>query len=403
MLDTYRTVLNRPGTLAFSSAGVVARLPISMVGLGLVLLVSSTTGSYALAGAVAAAFTLTSALTSIFQGRLLDRFGQARILVPATWLFTAALVTVAVSVQLDWPRATTYLTAALAGATLPAVGACVRARWSYVLSDPREVQTAYALEAVLDESVFMVGPILVTLLATAWHPLAGLGSAVLAAFVGTLALAAQRRTEPPTSDPDDPGAPRPAMPWRALVPVSLICLGLGVLFGAAEVSTVAFSEERGATQYSGPLLALWAAGSLIAGIVTGAIRWQAPPASRLRWGAAAMAVAMAPLSLVGSFAVLGVILFVGGFAIAPTLIATTSVVEQTVPRGRLVEGMALIHTCIAGGVAPGAALAGVLVDRGGASTAYLVPLAAGLVAAVAAQATPRAGRAVAPVKGAPES
>ena len=102
-----------------------------------------------------------------------------------------------------------------------------------------------------------------------------------------------------------------------------------------------------------------------------------------------MAVAMSPLWLIGSVPVLAGALFIGGFAIAPTLIATTSLTEQTVPRSRLVEGMALVQSGIAGGVAPGAALAGVLVDAYGASTAYLVPLAAGLLAALAAQATPR--------------
>ena len=170
MLSTYRAILSRPGALAFSSAGVVARLPLSMVGLGIVLLVSSLTGSYGLAGSVTAAYLVANAVFSVVQGRLLDRLGQGRVLVVATWVFALSLTLTAMSVQNEWPRGLTYLAAALSGASLPAVGACVRARWSHVLDSPAQVQTAFALESVLDEVVFMTGPILVTVLATTVAP-----------------------------------------------------------------------------------------------------------------------------------------------------------------------------------------------------------------------------------------
>lgn len=389
VLSTYREILSRPGALLFSATALVARLPISMVGLGIVLLVSATTGSYGIAGAVSASFLVANAVFAVVQGRLLDRLGQARVLVPTAVVFAGSLSLMSVSVYEDWPRAVTYVSAALAGAGMPAVGACVRARWSQVLDEPALVHTAYALESVVDEAVFITGPILVTVLATAVHPLAGLGSAILAALVGTLFLASQRATEPPPHPKHAREGAAEPMPWLAMGTISVVCLMLGTLFGASEVATVALCEELGIKQYSGFLLALWAAGSLIAGIVTGAVRWRRSAGVRLRWGALGMAVAMAPLWLIGSVPVLAVALFIGGFAIAPTLIATNSLTEQTVPRSRLVEGMALVHTGIAGGVAPEAALAGVLVDAYGASTAYLVPLVAGVLAALAAQATPR--------------
>ena len=121
------------------------------------------------------------------------------------------------------------------------------------------------------------------------------------------------------------------------------------------------------------------------------MHWRKGPASRLRWGAAGMFAAMVPLSFIGSLPVMGVVLFVAGFAIAPTLIATMSLTEAAVPPGRLTEGMAIIQTGLVAGVAPGAAVAGVVIDASGASAAYLVSLAAGLVAMLAAQSLPRAG------------
>src|SRR4051794_16072663 len=360
-----------------------------MVGLGIVLLVSSATGSYGVAGAISAAYMLANAGFAILQGRLLDRLGQGRGLAVASIGFGVATALLVASVQADWPVGWTYVFAAVGGAFLPQVGSSVRARWSHVLDQPAEVQTAFALEAVLDEAVFMVGPILVAVLATTWHPAAGILVAVVACVGGTLFLSAQRSTAPPPHPRDSSDGPRPPMPWRSVVPLAIVCAALGVLFGAAEVTTVAFAEEHGRKAASGVLLALWAFGSLAAGVITGAIHWRRGPALRVRWGALAMACAMVPLHFIGSIPVMGVVLFVAGFAIAPTLIGAMSLTESVVPPGRLTEGMAIMQTGLVAGVAPGATLSGLVVDHQGASAAYLVSLAAGAVAALAALAIPR--------------
>jgi MFS family permease len=389
LTTSYRRVLATPGALRFSATGLVARLPISMAGLGIVLLVQAATGSYALAGSVSAAYMVANALLAVLQGRLLDALGQARVLTLASVGFGAATVALIWAVRADWPALTAYAAAALAGGSLPQIGSAVRARWAHVLESPADRQSAYALEAVADEAVFIVGPILVTLLATTVSPVAGLAVAVVAGVGGSLAFAAQRRTEPPAHRRIRGGPRGPALPWRTFGPLVVVSAALGVLFGAAEVTTVAFAEEEGNRAYAGLLLALWASGSLVAGVVTGAVAWRRGPDVRLRWGAAAMAAAMAPLALVDSVPVMAALLLVGGMAIAPTLVATMSLTEQTVPRARLTEGMAVMHTGLVAGVAPGAALSGIVVDAYGASAAYLVSLAAGVLAALAAQAVPR--------------
>lgn len=389
MLTSYRRVLAPPGHLLFSLTGLFARLPISMVGLGIVLLVQAGTGSYAVAGAVAAAYTVANAILAIVQGRLVDRLGQARVLSTASVVFGVAMVGLITSVQSGWPLGATYALAALAGASLPQIGSCVRARWSWVLDEPSEVQTAYALEAVVDEAVFILGPIAVTVLATTVHPVAGLGTAIVAGVAGSLAFAGQRSTEPPPRPHDRSAGTRPALPWRTIVPLAVVSACLGVLFGAAEVTTVAFAEEQGNQAWAGGLLALWALGSLLSGVVTGAITWRRGPAVRVRVGSLAMAVAMVPLAFVGSLPLMGLLLLVGGVAIAPTLVATLSLTEQSVPRARLTEGMAIMQTGLVAGVAPGATISGLVVDASGASAAYLVSVGAGVLAALAAQLLPR--------------
>ncbi|WP_340538237.1 MFS transporter [Nocardioides sp. GXZ039] len=392
MLDTYRRILSRPGTARFSAAGLVGRLPISMVGLGTVLLVEGASGSYGLAGAVSAAGLIAQACCAVPQGRLIDRFGQSRVLPLVVSLWGVALALTIWSVEADWPIATTFVLAAIAGASLPSVGACVRARWAYTLESETERQTAFALEAVADEAVFMTGPILVTMLATAIDPAVGLGTALVAGVGGTYAFASQRATEPPAHPRTEHRSERPPMPWGTVLSLTVVALALGSLFGSAEVTTVAFAEEHSSKAYAGVLLALWAAGSLIAGFLTGMVSWRRSLLFRMRVGAAGMAAAMLPLALIHSIVIMGAVLFVAGFAIAPTLIAAMSLTERSVPPSRLTEGMAFVQTGIVFGVAPGAAIAGAVVDHAGASPAYLVSAAGGAIALVAALATRTPGR-----------
>src|SRR3954447_9852703 len=193
----YRRVLSIPGAVAFSFCGLVARLPISMTSLGVVLLVSARTGSYSVAGGVSAAYVAASAVGAVPLARLVDRRGQSVVLGPAVTLSVAALAMLMVAVERGWPTPWAHVFAALSGLAMPNVGAAVRARWAYVVEERSLLDTAFALEAVNDEVVFVVGPALTTFLATSVDPLPGLVAAGAAAFVGTWAFVAQRATSPP--------------------------------------------------------------------------------------------------------------------------------------------------------------------------------------------------------------
>ncbi|HEX6514226.1 MAG TPA: MFS transporter [Nocardioidaceae bacterium] len=387
MLTPYRRVLAVPGALVFSLTGLVGRLPISMVSLGIVILVSGRTGSYTLAGGIAAAYLVGNAVLSVPEGRLVDRLGQSVVLPWTILVFTVALSLMVWSVVAGWPTPVPQVLAALGGAALPPIGSCVRARWSHNVPDKKQLQTAFALEAVVDETVFVVGPILVTVVATAIHPLAGLGTAIAAGLIGTLALSAQRSTQPPAHRSTGRSAPRVPLGWRVLGPLLAAGVTLGVLFGGIEVATVAFADELGAKAASGILLAVYSLGSLLAGVVSGAVRWRASVATRFRRGMAALAVSLVPLPFLSGFPAMGTALFLAGFAIAPTLIAAVAWIEQTVPTRRLTEGITILITGINVGLAPGAAAVGRVVDRFGASASYWVPLAAAAAGALFAATT----------------
>jgi predicted MFS family arabinose efflux permease len=327
----------------------------------------------------------------VLQARQVDRWGQSRVLPWAIGIFAGGLLLMMAAVELDWPLPWPHVCAAVSGAAMPQIGASVRSRWSRLVPDRRDLQTAFAFEAVVDESVFMIGPTLVTLLATTVHPLAGLAAAVVAGLLGTAVLVSQRRTEPPptrgTPEADRTRGPVGDMRWGVLMPMTACAFTMGMLFGGAEVATVAFSDEAGAKSVSGVLLATWALGSLLSGLVVGAVHLRAPSPTRFRWGLLALGLLMVPLPFIDGFWGLGAFMFLSGSAISPTLIAAAQWVEETVPPGRLTEGMTVFTTGLAAGVAPGAAVVGVVVDAAGASTAYWVPAAAGLAGAALAFGT----------------
>ncbi len=240
--------------------------------------------------------------------------------------------------------------AVLAGASYPPIGSCVRARWAHAIKDSGSLHTAYSFEAVVDESIFMVGPILVTVLATQFAPVVGVAAIIAFAVVGGLAFASLRSTEPPTTVRS---SSTEAIGWRFLVVIVLVSAALGSLFGSTEVVTVAFAKDEGHGGLVGVLLATWASGSLISGLITGLVSVRATPRVRFRWGTLGLALAMSPLPLIPNLWVLAVNLFVGGFAISPTLVATVSLIEAEVPAARLTEGMTWLSTGIAVGLAPG--------------------------------------------------
>lgn len=402
MLTNYRRILAVPGALLFSATGMVARLPLSMQSLGIVLLVVAETGSYGFAGAVAAATTVAGAVAAIAQGRYLDRLGQSRVLFVDSLVFALGSGMLGYAIVHDWSAPWPHLAAVVAGVAMPPIGSSVRARWTHLLPDPREKQTAYAFESVADEAVFMSGPTLVTFLSTLWSPVAGLGAAVVLGTLGTLGLAAQRGTQPPPHPRSPDPAQRAPMTWLRLSPLALGGAALGSLFGATEVATVAFAEENGHTVISGVLLAVWALGSLLSGVLTGAIAWKVTTIRRFWVGALALTLAMVPTPFVPNLWTMGVLLFVAGFAISPTIIALFSAIEEIAPRSRLTEALGLLQTGLGAGIAPGAALAGFLIDEHGSAPAYGVAVLSGAVAVLSGLLAVDRRRAV-PATGEPEA
>jgi MFS family permease len=382
MLTSYRRVFSRPGALAFSATALFARLPISMMTLGIVLLVSTLTGSYGLAGQVSAAYIIGNALFAIPHGRLADRFGQGKVLYVDTVAFAVTTSLMIIAIVDEWALPWPHVWAALAGAAIPQIGTMVRARWAHLLPVASERHTAFAAESVADEVVFVTGPALVTFLATSFAPQTGLVAALVVGTVGAFALAVQRRTEPPAHKPD-PTVGREPMPWGLLAPLTVGAIALGSLFGALEVATVAFADDAGRKGFAGVMLGAFSLGSLIAGFVAGTVAWRRGALERVRIGAGLLALGTIMLPFLPNLEIATIALFVTGMALAPTLITLFSLIEAAVPRSRLNEAMGVVQTGMSGGIAPGAWCAGLVADSSGGSAAYWVCTVSAVLAALA--------------------
>jgi MFS family permease len=244
VLSSYRRLFAVPGARAFTAAGFVLRMPISMVSLGCVLLITRTGGSYAQAGVVSATCSLVAAAVTPLLGRLADRHGQAAVLAGAaalTALGVLALVAAAVGHAPVWVQLTA---AVVVSAGAAPVGTMVRARWSYATAGTALGHTAYSWESVLDEAVYITGPVLVTVLCTRVAPAAGLLAALTLGVAGACLLVPQRSTEPPRPALDGPPH-RSAIRRPMVLGVTLVSVGLGGLYGSVEVAVVAYTTERG--------------------------------------------------------------------------------------------------------------------------------------------------------------
>lgn len=370
-LRSYLHLLRTPGAKGFSGAGFVARMPLSMIGIGTVLLVERETGSYAIAGTVSATAAFVQALGSPALARLIDRRGQAAVAPPAALASAASLIGLILALRFEAPTWSFYLCAALAGLLMPSIGSMVRARWSKIYSGTATLHTAYAFESVVDEVVFLIGPVLVTFLTTQVAPSSGLSSVAAFLAVGTVLLCVQRSTQPEPA-PVRGGSPLGALGVPAVRVLLLVFIGTGTLFGSVEVITVAFAQQHGHESAAGLLLAVYALGSLVAGVVFGAIHLATPLSRKLLVLLFAMAVTAVFLPLAGSMWQLAVTLLVAGFTIAPTLITAFALVEDLVPAALLTEGLAVENTGLALGVTLGGSIGGPLIDDLGAQHAFLL-------------------------------
>jgi MFS family permease len=379
--NPYVQVLRTPHAWPMVLAAFIGRLPLSMVGLGCVLLVASETGSYGLGGAVAAAGAVTTALAGPVLGRWADSHGQRRVLLPVLAVFVVSGVTFLFAVKDDWPLVVVFASAGLAGACIPPVSSMIRVRWTHLLRGSSRLPTALAMESVVDEFVFIVGPVLVTFLSTTGHATSGVVTAFTLAAVGSLLFAAQRRTEPPPAPHGHRNGPS-AMRTAGLRVLFVVGAAVGAILGALEIALVAFADAQHAKSLSGVLIAGLAVGSMVSGIGWGTVHWRLPLRRRLAGALVLLTLLSVPLALVRDVWLMLPFVVLAGISLSPSLISSFTLAELLVPRAAVTEAFTWIGTALGLGVAVGASVAGKIVDVWGANASFLVATIAAGVGAV---------------------
>jgi predicted MFS family arabinose efflux permease len=366
--------------MALLALNVLARIPTAGAGVLVVVHTHALTGSYAAAGAVTAVGTLAMAVAAPLLGGVIDRRGQTGVLLLSGLVAGLAYVAMA-ALPASAPTVALAALAAVGGGLQPPLGACLRTLWPQLLDhDAEAVDAAFALEAAVLELTYIAGPLGFLTLAAATSSRTSIGALGVLLAAGTIAFALRpesRAWRPHTHD-EHAARARSALSAAGVRTVVAIMTVVGVLIAGVEVAVTAATHDLGLPGATGPLLALWGAGSLLGGVIAA----RAGGVRNLALVLAGLAVTHGVLAFGASApVVLGALLFVAGAFIAPVFGAVSALTSRVALPGTTTEAFAWTSTALAGGFAAGAALAGVIIDASGAATAFAAAGAFGLLAA----------------------
>jgi MFS family permease len=375
----YAEVLRVPHVATLIAATLLARFPIGINALALILYLREETGSFAIAGIVAGGLAAGAGIGAPVQGRLVDGFGARRVLVPLAVIHAAALGSVIGLSELGAPAAILTACSFLAGFAIPPTSSVLRSMWPSLLRDnPPLLQPAYALDSVLIELIFILGPLLTAVLAAAFSPASALIVSAVSVVVGTTWFTAQR---PSREIEPDREATRAAGRFGALSSpgvrsLILTSLPAGIGIGMCEVALPAFSRAEGAAELAGLLLATWSLGSAVGGLVYGALP-RRPPLGRVHLAVSALLpLGLLPLAAAPSVVVMAALVIPAGMFIAPLLATRNELIGWVAPPGARTEAYTWPVTAFVGGIAIGSALAGAIIEAESWRLAFLVASAA---------------------------
>jgi MFS family permease len=382
----FARVLGAPDVARLLGAAILARMPIGIDSLAIVLFVRAETGSFARAGLVAAAFGLGNGLTSPLQGRLIDRHAHARVLLPLAAGHVTSLGALAALGLAGAPTGALVVCAMAAGSTLPPVGFVVRPMLLRLLGGSEDLlPTAYSLDGIGIEVVFVSGPLLTALVISVASPAAALALACGFAVAGTFVLLsapASRTWRPPPRERERRLVGALASPGVRTIVAATAPVGFAL--GATEVTMTAFATDQGSRAAAGVLLALWAVGSAAGGLAYGAREHGMQPGARWVRIAVLFPLLSVPLLVPTSIAIMAPLAFVSGLGLSPLMAAANQLVGDVAPPGAVTEAFAWPITAIGLGASAGSATAGAIAQAWGWREGFAAVVLAGLVGGLVA-------------------
>ncbi len=383
MISRYQEIFKAPGSKSFALAGLLARLALPMMGIGIITMLAQLKGSYTLAGAVSATFVLTYALLSPQISRLVDKYGQFRILPIVTLISVVGVVSIIATTWLPLPDIGLFIGAFLAG-FMPSMSAMVRSRWTAIYKGRPILQTAYSLETVFDDVTFITGPPLSVGLTVILFPQAGLLVAAILLISGVVLLVTQRSTEPKILVQNDLSyAKKSILAITSLQLLIILMIALGIIVGSVDILSVGLAELQNQPAAASIVLSAYAIGSCFTGLIFGSLTLTTPLPRLLLMSGLMTFLSIIPLLLVSNILTLSLVVFISGLFFAPTMIIAMSLVENIVPENRLTEGMTWLLAGLNIGVALGAILSGKVIDSFDIYTSYFVAIGGGVLVMIA--------------------
>ena len=369
MLNKYRQAFAGNAAWRFSTAGFIARLPVSMVGIGILMYVEAERGSYTIAGAVSGSISIAAAIGGPLSSRLVDKLGQHRVLPIQILLIVLCSMALVVLIPSDVPAPYLFIFSIGSGLAYPSIGALVRSRWTALLVSGPILLTAFSIESIIDELIFIVGPTIAATTSVKIHPAAPQIIAMFLLAGGGLWLASMRSTEPPINKHQGKHG-KPVILQNGLIYMWGVHIAIGMFFGAVETSIIAFTKLAGQPIYGGIVMAIWAFGSLIGGFVYGGFHFKSALHNPLIVVTLLLVPATAAMVFVDSILMLALLSIAAGIGISPLLIASAAITQRRSPVGRTTEAIASMYAGIGLGFAFAAAMAGWLIDNRGTSYSF---------------------------------
>lgn len=431
-MSNYARLFSFEGTRAFCISGAIARLPISMMGLGIVLALNHIYNNWTIAGTMSAAYVLSQAAVTPLYAKLFDRFGQRKVGTLALSAQVVAMLSFAVAALIRVPLPILFVLAILMGVTQFAFGALVRTRWAYTLksqSDDTLLNVAYALESGIDEIVFIFGPILAAWLATSVHPVSQLFVPVLASGLGGAWFLSLKNTQPavikivqvesaPKYDEDVQNAiseqsenvqithksnnttklidrlslkqlknknrkkkPKNVLLYRGIIPLVVMFLVFNMSFSAFDVSVTAAMRAQGLDKLIGLQLALFACGSLVGAVIFGSHKFRGSNWSHLIVFLSLLTIGFILMNInLDRLVLLSIFELLSGLCVSPIFATGNLIVKDTIPEHSLTEGLSWLPTASATGASLGSMVAGFAIDAWNSHGGMMVPWISTLVA-----------------------
>ncbi len=375
LLDRYRDLFRVPAIHATMLASIPGRLPIGITGFAILLLVQNRSGSFVTAGIASALYVLGLASVAPLIGRAIDRVGPLPVLRLCAIIYPLMLAALVALVSMQAHAVAIALCAYVAGAALPPVTICMRTLYPRVLTDPALLQTAYSVDSVVVESVFVIGPALVAFFLAAGYPEGAVLLAALSAALGTLWFNRTPVIRQWEIRPRGDSGRWGVFAEPGLVVLFIATVFYAVAFGLYEVGVTAFATQRGTPALAGIALALASLGSALGAFAYGTRHWLAPLRKQFLIALGLMAGGSLMVAPVDNIYLYVAVNFIAGMPMASVIATQSLLLSRLAPPGKLAESFTWGGTCLLGGISGGIALGGVLAET--VSPAWILVAAAG--------------------------